>query len=63
MSEIDGVRIGLIVCYDVEFPETSRALARLGAQLIVALDGNMSPYGPVHRRAVENQCYAVLVNR
>lgn len=68
MSEIDGVKIGLIVCYDVEFPETSRALARLGAQLILVLDGNMSPYGPVHRRAVtaramENQCYAVLVNR
>ncbi|HEJ2226289.1 carbon-nitrogen hydrolase family protein [Pseudomonas alloputida] len=68
VSEIDGVKIGLIVCYDVEFPETSRALARLGAQLILVLDGNMSPYGPVHRRAVtaramENQCYAVLVNR
>ncbi len=68
VSEIDGVRIGLIVCYDVEFPETSRAVARLGAQLILVLDGNMSPYGPVHRRAVtaramENQCYAVLVNR
>ncbi|NWL77319.1 carbon-nitrogen hydrolase [Pseudomonas taiwanensis] len=68
VSELDGVRVGLIVCYDVEFPETSRALARLGAQVILVLDGNMSPYGPVHRRAVtaramENQCCAVLVNR
>lgn len=68
VCEIDGVKIGLIVCYDVEFPETSRALAQLGAQLILVLDGNMSPYGPVHRRAVtaramENQCFAVIVNR
>lgn len=68
VSEVGGVNIGLIVCYDVEFPETSRALARLGAQLILVLDGNMAPYGPVHRRAVtaramENQCFAVLVNR
>ncbi|HCR1545974.1 carbon-nitrogen hydrolase family protein [Pseudomonas aeruginosa] len=68
VSQLDGVKIGLIVCYDVEFPEASRALARLGAQLILVLDGNMSPYGPVHRRAVtaramENQCFAVLVNR
>lgn len=40
----------------------------LGADLIIVLDGNMDPYGPVHRqaivsRAMENQCFAVLVNR
>jgi (R)-amidase len=64
----EGLRVGLLICYDIEFPETARALARLDAELIIILDGNMDPYGPVHRRAIvaramENQCFAVLVNR
>jgi (R)-amidase len=66
--DVDGLRIGLLICYDVEFPETSRALAQMNVDVIVVLDGNMAPYGPVHRRAIimraiENQCFAVLVNR
>lgn len=65
---LNGLRLGLLICYDVEFPETARALARLDVDLILVLDGNMEPYGPVHRRAVvaramENQCFAILVNR
>ncbi|KML61324.1 carbon-nitrogen hydrolase [Burkholderia cepacia] len=63
-----GVRIGLLICYDSEFPETGRALAALGAQLILVTDGNMEPYRYVHRtsasaRAMENQVFAVVANR
>ena len=63
-----GVRVGLLICYDIELPETSRALAQLGAELIIVTNGNMDPYGPVHRtaimaRAQENQAFAVMVNR
>jgi len=63
-----GLRVGLLICYDIEFPETARALAQLGAQLLVVTNGNMDPYGPVHRtciaaRALENQAYAVMANR
>ena len=63
-----GVRVGLLICYDIELPETGRALAQLGAQLIIVTNGNMDPYGPVHRtallaRAQENQMFAVMVNR
>jgi len=66
--EWNGLRIGLLICYDIEFPESARALAQLGAELLVVTNGNMDPYGPVHRtaimaRAVENQAYAVMVNR
>ncbi|POF42533.1 hypothetical protein B0D71_06415 [Pseudomonas laurylsulfativorans] len=68
VCEIASLRVGMLICYDIEFPETARALALLDADLILVLDGNMDPYGPVHRRAVitratENQCFAVLVNR
>lgn len=64
----NDVRVGLLICYDIELPETARALAQLGAELIIVTNGNMDPYGPVHRtaimaRAQENQLFGVMVNR
>ncbi len=61
-------RVGLLICYDVEFPETARALARQGAELVIVTDGNMDPLGPVHSRALaaramENQIFVVMTNR
>ncbi|MEL6978353.1 MAG: nitrilase-related carbon-nitrogen hydrolase [Pseudomonadota bacterium] len=32
LFEISGLRLGLAICYDAEFPETLRALAEAGAQ-------------------------------
>jgi (R)-amidase len=63
-----GIRIGLLICYDIEFPETARALGQLGAQILIVTNGNFDPYGPTHRtcimaRALENQAFAVMVNR
>ncbi|SOE71236.1 Predicted amidohydrolase [Burkholderia sp. OK233] len=63
-----GLTVGLLVCYDIEFPETARAVASLGADLLIVTNGNMDPFGPVHRRAIvaramENQMFAALVNR
>ncbi|EIK94686.1 carbon-nitrogen family hydrolase [Pseudomonas sp. M47T1] len=63
-----GVRVGLLICYDIEFPESARALAQLGAELLIVTNGNMDPYGPTHRtaimaRAQENQAFALMVNR
>jgi (R)-amidase len=64
----NGVRVGVLICYDIEFPESARALAQLGAELIIVTNGNMDPYGPTHRtaimaRAQENQAFALMVNR
>lgn len=39
-----GWRIGLLICFDVEQPVAVRALARQGAQLILAPTANMLPY-------------------
>jgi len=66
--EWNGVRVGLLICYDIEFPETARALAQLGAEVLIVTNGNMDPYGPTHRtaimaRAQENQAFALMVNR
>lgn len=64
----NGVRVGILICFDIEFPETARALAMSGADLLIVTDGNMDPYGPVHERAImaramENQIFAVMCNR
>jgi (R)-amidase len=63
-----GIRVGLMICYDIEFPEPARALGQMGAQLLIVTNGNFDPYGPTHRtcvmaRALENQAFAVMVNR
>jgi predicted amidohydrolase len=61
-------RAGLMVCFDLEFPEVSRALALGGASLLLVASANMTPYEAyqdvyVRARALENHCFCALVNR
>ncbi|WP_109513523.1 carbon-nitrogen hydrolase family protein [Pseudomonas ovata] len=67
LIELDGWRLGLLICYDVEFPEAVRRLALAGAGLIVVPTANMMPFDfvcevTVRARAFENQCYLAYVN-
>ncbi|MEO1550192.1 MAG: carbon-nitrogen hydrolase family protein [Pseudomonadota bacterium] len=62
-----GIRFGLLICYDVEFPEHVRALARLGAQVILVPTANMMPFVNVNQiavpaRAFENGVTVVYAN-
>ena len=66
--ELDGVNVGILICYDVEFPETVRALALAGADLVVVPTALMRPYEVVARtvvpaRAYENPVYVAYANR
>jgi predicted amidohydrolase len=66
--ELGGRRVGILNCFDVEFPEPARALARAGAELLVTVAANMEPYGPDHAlavraRALDNRLPHVYVNR
>ena len=63
-----GIRLGFLICFDIEYPESGRANAELDVDLLLVVNGNMDPYGETHRtaikaRAQENQYYAAFVNR
>lgn len=62
------LRIGLLICYDVEFPEAVRALALMGADLVLVPTAVTEGYGVVPRtlvpaRAAENQLFVAWCNR
>ena len=70
--EIDGVRVGVRICFEVRFPEFFRELYQQHTDLNVILfydvtDGDKnSRYdllrGHIRTRAVENVCYTLSVN-
>jgi deaminated glutathione amidase len=64
-TDVDGVRVGLSICYDLRFPELYRALADAGADLVCIPSSFTAPTGEAHweilirARAIENQCFVV----
>jgi predicted amidohydrolase len=66
--DLGGVRAGLMICFDVEFPEVARSLAKAGANLLVTVSANMDPFGRDHdvfaiARALENGVPHLYVNQ
>jgi len=64
---LHGVQIAVLICYDVEFPETVRAAAERGAHLIAVPTAQMTPFvfvaeHLVRARAWENQVYLAYIN-
>ncbi|MFF7025620.1 carbon-nitrogen hydrolase family protein [Streptomyces klenkii] len=67
-ADFAGLRLGLLICYDVEFPETVRAHALAGTELLLAPTALMRPYEIVPQsvipvRAWESQLYIAYANR
>jgi (R)-amidase len=65
--QLAGTRVGLLTCFDVEFPELARALACAGAELLVTPSANMHPFTLDHElasraRALENRLPHLYVN-
>jgi len=64
--ETDIGKIGILVCYDVEFPELSRLLAEGGMKVLFVpfWTDTKNAYLRVRRcaqaRAIENECYVVI---
>jgi predicted amidohydrolase len=63
--ETDFGRLGVAICYDVEFPEIVRAAARAGADILAVpsctddRQGYLRVRYCAHARAIENQMYVV----
>lgn len=67
-AELNGLTVGLMICYDVEFPENVRAHALAGTDLLLVPTAQMHPFqfvaeSVVPVRAFENQMYVAYVDR
>ena len=64
--ETDCAKIGVLICYDVEFPELSRIMASEGMQILFVpfLTDTQNAYSRArvcaHARAIENECFVVI---
>ncbi|HET6560484.1 MAG TPA: carbon-nitrogen hydrolase family protein [Marmoricola sp.] len=68
--EVGGVRVGLMTCYDLRFPELARELSRAEAQLVVVPSAWVAGPRKLHHwrtlvtaRAIENVSYVAAVGQ
>lgn len=66
LIETDAGRIGVLICYDVEFPELPRLLAERGMDILFVpfwtdtKNGFLRVQRCAQARAIENECYVVI---
>lgn len=68
--QVDDLRVGLMTCYDLRFPEISRVAVDAGAELLVVASAWVPGPAKVDQwltlsaaRAIENTAYVVAVNQ
>ena len=61
----DGVRVGLMICFDWIFPEAARTLALRGAQIITHSANLVLPWcqQAMITRSLENRVFSITANR
>lgn len=69
LVELGGIRLGMLICYDVEFPENVRRLVLAGADLVVVptalpkgSSGTFIASHMIQVRAFENQVFVAYVD-
>ena len=65
--ELGPWKVGLVICYDIEFPEVARKLTQDGCNLIIVPTANMDPFTEVptalvRARALENAICVAYAN-
>lgn len=65
LFETDKAKISILICYDMEFPETARLAALQGAEILISPSATLDRRGfwrvrhCAQARCIENQVYAV----
>ncbi|AZQ69419.1 carbon-nitrogen hydrolase family protein [Silicimonas algicola] len=65
VAEVEGVKVGLTICYDVRFPHLYRDLAKAGARILTVPSAFSPATGAAHwevllrARAIENGCFVL----
>ena len=65
VCDFDGVKIGIMICYDREYPESARVLMLKGAEIILVPNdcGSMRPrLQALSTRAYEHMCGVAMAN-
>ena len=68
LLNIDKIKIGFTICYDLRFPNLFRKLAKRGAQIILMPSAFTVPSGKAHwevmlrSRAIENSLFVIGTN-
>jgi len=65
---LGDLRFGLLICYDLDFPEAVRALAIKGLDCLLCISATTAgydvvPHHVVPARAYENGCFVAFANR
>jgi predicted amidohydrolase len=65
VCEVDGVRVGMLICYDIQFPEVTRFLVDAGVEVLLVPSltderGVWRVHHCAHARAVENQLFVCV---
>ena len=68
VADWEGLKVGLLICYDIEFPEAARRLAEMGADAILVSSATPEPQTEVSEvllpaRGCENQVFVAFCNR
>jgi len=66
LIDFEGFKIGVLICFDIEYPEPARVLALNGANFIICPAATKSHFTykiTVPARAAENHCFIAYMNR
>jgi predicted amidohydrolase len=62
LADVGDFKVGILICYDVEFPEAVRALSSAGADLIAVPTALMHPWCRIARKVIPARAYESQVN-